>query len=335
MATPNFPAANAMKNPYLANVLDRMTNGAEMRRVSVESQALLMSLRATGLAQPATILNFNPVALALDGGIGFKVPSIIDEVVKDDDRFHYKYEGRTYKATVLTITDPKTFLQPKDVKELDGVPSAMYDVKACKQIEIAHCFYVAFTLGMLGNQTGMGGVVIFEGPRRTLEHAEGKKKFEIRMPKYIPLPNKTREYTTEPRDFDECVADALKIQRRYCNLQTQQAQSYWDQEDQRGNVTPIHRIWHQYEMDMGWRQTPAPWVTLSAENAKTCAGCGEPQKRVDAYFCHKCARPYEPFEAYKAGELGIEHPSLNRCDAKQWDEIRKIEAKRKALREGL
>lgn len=335
MATPNFPAANAMKNPYLANVLDRMTNGAEMRRVSVESQALLMSLKATGLAQPATILNFNPVALALDGGIGFKVPSIIDEVVKDDDRFHYKYEGRTYKATVLTITDPKTYLQPKDVKELDGVPSAMYDVKACKQIEIAHCFYVAFTLGMLGNQTGMGGVVIFEGPRRTLEHAEGKKKFEIRMPKYIPLPNKTREYTTEPRDFDECVADALKIQRRYCNLQTQQAQSYWDQEDQRGNVTPIHRIWHQYEMDMGWRQVAAPWVTMNNEPTVTCQGCGEPKKRVDAYFCHKCARVYDPLVAYMAKEIPASHIAMERIADAEWPKVRKEEERRKALRTGL
>ena len=100
MGSPNFNPINPLANPYITNVLDRMTNGKEMRRLLVERQALLASLEATGLAQPATILNFNPVALSLDGGIGFKVPSILDESVDDADRFRVKYEGREYRATV-------------------------------------------------------------------------------------------------------------------------------------------------------------------------------------------------------------------------------------------
>ena len=102
MGSPNFAPSNPMQNQYISNVLDKMTNGKEMRRLAVERQALLTSLKATGLAQPATIINFNPVALGLDGGIGFKVPSILDEAVRDEDRFIYKFEGREYKGTVLT-----------------------------------------------------------------------------------------------------------------------------------------------------------------------------------------------------------------------------------------
>ena len=334
MGSPSFSAVNPMANPELNGWLSRRIDGKGMRALKVERETLLMSLKATGLAQPATILNFNPVPLSLDGGIGFKIPSIVDESVKEENRFHCKHDNRTYRASVLTIKEPRVYPQIKDVKVEEGVESGVYDMKACKQIEIAHCFLVAYTAGT-PSSSGMGGVVVFEGDRRLLDRTE-KKKISVRVPNFVRLPNKTREYITEPADFDELVVEALTLQRRYCNGQTQQAQNFWDQGDEeRKNITVVHRIWHQYEMEMGWRQVAAPWVTMSNEATVTCEGCGEPRKRVDAYFCFKCARPYDPFEAYKAGELGIEHPSLNRCDAKQWGEIRKLEAARKALREGL
>jgi hypothetical protein len=334
MGSPTFAAINPLANPYITNVLDKMTNGKEMRRLMVERQALLASLEATGLAQPATILNFNPVALSLDGGLGFKVPSILDDSVDDAARFRVKFEGHDYKASVITVRSPKTFTQIKDVREDDGVAQGVYEVKACKQIEIAHNFLVAYTSGT-PSSSGMGGVVIFEGDLKQFGPEHKNLNVKIKVPEFIRLPNRTREYITKPKSFSECLESALKLQRVYCNGQTQQAQGFWDNEDERKNITPIHRIWHQYEVDMGWRQTPAPWVTLTNENAVTCEGCGEQKKRVTAYFCHKCARPYQPFEAYVAGELSIEHPSLNRCDAKQWTEIRAIEKKRKALREGV
>ena len=334
MGSPNFSAANPLQNQYISNVLDKMMNGKEMRRLSIERQALLTSLKVTGLAQPATIINFNPVALGLDGGIGFKVPSIIDEAVRDEDRFIYKFEGREYKGTVLTIKEPKTFPQIKDVKVEDEVANGVYEVKACKQIEMAHNFFVAYTLGVLGSSTGMGGVVIYEGDRRVLDR-EKTKRLTIRVPNYIRLENRTREYLTEPKDFDEVAGEALKLQRRYCNQQTQEAQAYWDKEDQRGNITPIHRVWHQYEMDMGWRQTAAPWVTLTNENIETCPGCGESQKRVDAFFCWKCNRVYDPMAAYMAKEIPVSHPSMERIAEKDWPTVIKEESRRKALRTGL
>lgn len=334
MGSPSFSAVNPAANPELNGWLSRRIDGKSMRALKIEREALLLSLKATGLAQPATILNFNPVPLALDGGIGFKVPSVSDESVIEENRFHCKYQGRAHRASVLTIKEPRVYPQIKDVKVEEGVESGVYDMKACKQIEIAHCFLVAYTQGT-PSSSGMGGVVVFEGDRRALERTE-KKRLAIRIPNFVQLPNRTREYITEPADFEDTVAAALEMQRRYYNNQMQQAQNYWDQGDEeRKNITTVHRTWHQYGMDMGWTQIAAPWVTQANEGTVLCEGCGEPRKRVDAYFCFKCARPYDPFSAYIAGELGIDHPSLNRCDAKQWAEIRKTELGRKALREGL
>ena len=334
MGSPGFGASNPALNPYINSVLDKMTNGKEMRRLNVERQALLTSLKATGLAQPATILNFNPIPLALDGGVGFKVPSILDDSVNDEDRLRFKYEGREYKATVVTIREPKTFTQIKDVKVEDEIPSGIYDIKACKQIEIAHCFYVAYTMGMLGSATGMGGVVVFEGDRRALNRQDKQKRIEIKVPTFIRLANNTREYFTEPADFEEEMSKTLKMQRIYSNIQTQQAQAYWDQGDEeRKNITQVHRTWHQHEINMGWRQEPAPWITLTTQHTETCVGCSEPKKRVDAYFCHKCQRVYDPLAAYMAREIPVTHMAMERIADSDWPKVHKEEARRKAIRE--
>ena len=136
------------------------------------------------------------------------------------------------------------------------------------------------------------------------------------------------------KDLEDCVSEALDMQRRYCNAQTQQAQTYWDQEKERGNITSIHRIWHQYEMDMGWRQQAAPWITLQNDSQETCLGCGEAKKRVEAFFCHKCNRVYDPIAAYMAKEIPITHPAMDRLKDTDWPKVHKEEARRRALREG-
>jgi hypothetical protein len=336
MGTPAFTPVNPMANPELNGWLSRRIDGKAMRALKVEREALLMSLKATGLAQPATILNFNPVPLSLDGGIGFKVPSIVDEAVKDENRFHWKHEGRNYRASVVTIKEPRVYPQIKDVKVEEGVESGVYDMKACKQIEIASCFLVAYTQGT-PSSSGMGGVVVFEGDRRVLERAEDRKKrTSIRVPNFVRLPNRTREYITEEADLEEAITAALSTQRRYCNSQTQQAQNFWDQGDEeRKNITVVHRIWHQFEMDMGWRQTVAPWVTLTNEAVETCPQCGNPKKRVDAFACWSCQRIYDPLTAYMAKEIPVSHPAMERIQDADWPKVRKEEERRKALRSGL
>jgi hypothetical protein len=334
MGSPNFAQVNPNDNPHIRDYMKAQAavEGRSMQALRIERESLLASLKATGQAQPATILWFNPVAGSLDGGINLKVRSINDPHVLEDDIATFKYAGRTYKAVVVPIKEPIIFSRIKDVMVQGDREYGVYEPRACKQVEIAHHFLASYTTGT-PNSSGMGGILAFEGDRRHLPTTS--KKASIKVPQKLQLPNGWCEYLTEVTDFDSALAQTLDLQKSFCATSTQQAQSFWDQEDQRGNITTVHRIWHQYELDMGWRQTPAPWVTMQHENAVTCEGCGESKKRVDAYFCHKCQRPYNPFEAYKAAEIPIAHPSLDRCSATEWVEIRKIEAKRKAMREGL
>jgi hypothetical protein len=83
---------------------------------------------------------------------------------------------------------------------------------------------------------------------------------------------------------------------------------------------------------MGWRQNPAPWVTLTHEHTETCVGCGEPKKRVDAFFCWKCNRVYNPLEAYFAREISATHPAMERVLDVDWPKVHKEEARRVAIR---
>lgn len=335
MGSPTFAASNPGLNPHLASYLANRIDGKSMRALKIERDALLMSLKATGQAQPATILNFNPLPLRMDGGIEFSVPSFNSPAVPDKEKLKFTYKNRDYFATALTIREPRVYPQITDVKKEEDVEVGVYAVKACKQIEIAHAFRVSYTFGS-PNSSGMGGVLIFEGDKKVLTRIDEKTgRVKLKVPTYVPLPNKTREYFCEDKFLDEELATMLEMQKRYCQAQTLQAQTFWDQEDQRGNITDVHRIWHQYEMDMGWRTVAAPWITLQHENAQTCDGCGEPKKRATAFFCHKCGRFYDPLTAYFAGEMPLDHKDANRITSPDdWAKIRAEETRRKHLREG-
>ena len=98
MGTPTFAASNPGQNQFLREYLTNRIDGKAMRALKVERESLIASLKATGQAQPATIMNFNPVPLRLDGGINFKVPSIIDRAVLEADEFTCSYKGRKYRG---------------------------------------------------------------------------------------------------------------------------------------------------------------------------------------------------------------------------------------------
>ena len=333
MGSPSFNSTAIGQNPFLNRWLTERIDGKAMRALKVEREAAVMAVKATGQAQPATVVNFNPVTLRLDGGITFSVPSVISDAVPEKELLHFTYKGVKHKATAVSIKEPYPFAKIKDVKKEDDVEVGVYDIKICKQIEIAHSFHASYTFGTQSS-SGMGGVLIFQGDRKALQRKDENGRIVLKVPTYLELPNRTREYYCEDKYLDEQLATCLETQKKYCQAQTQQAQTFWDQEDQRGNITDVHKIWHQFELDMGWRTNPAPWITLTHENAETCEGCGEPKKRATAFFCHKCARPYHPLEAYMAGEIGVDHPAMNRVAPTEWPAIREEEKRRKALREG-
>jgi len=92
----------------------------------------------------------------------------------------------------------------------------------------------------------------------------------------------------------------------------------------------VHLIWAQFGLDMGWRQTPVDWQLSQSEPEDTCEGCGLARKRATAYFCHACARPYDPLRCYLDGELAFDSVHMQRISDDNWPLVVAEEKKRRA-----
>lgn len=327
---PDFTGA---RNPNIAEWQRKRSgiDGKSMRALTMESAALLESLRATKQALPATILWFNPVAGAIDGGVGQfigKIPSILDTAIRDENRMRFNWKGKKYAATVLTIRNPMIYPWIKDVTKEEGFEVGVYQPAACKQIEIAYAYYASYAEGVHFN-SAMGGVIAFEGDRKLLAQSGD---FEIEVPKFVQLSNGKREYITEPRKFSEMLGAALSTQKAYSESECQAAQTCWDDEKRRGEITNTMRVWCQYQLDMGYRHVPPSWLTEQNIVEETCGGCGTARKRATAYFCHQCNRVYDPLVAYMDKEIPMSHPSMDRVKDADWAKVQTEEAARRKRR---
>lgn len=341
MSDIDFQEVSPAANPNIAAFVAQRRgsiDGRQQKALQLKRKSMLQAAAASGTAKPATILNFNPVPLRLEGGLPYKVPSIVDSFVPEDLKLKVHYKGKIYRAHMLTIREPFPFAQITDVNLKQGEDLAdgvgVYDCKLCKPIEIVHHFLVSSHLGA-SDSTNMGGVVVFEGDKHKIwdsEKKEIKKGVKLGVPTFVKLEDNTREYFIEIKIFDEMVAATLELQRQYCDRQMQMASVYHSGgDDSSKNITEIHRVWHQYALDMGWKQSPEPWLHSSNDPEETCTGCGAGKKRAEAFFCHACNRPYDPLKAYLAGEIGIESVHMRRITKpEEVAQVRKHEAAMKA-----
>jgi hypothetical protein len=352
---PTFEAQHLHTNPNIHRYVNQMTDGVQARALALKRISTIASLKATGIAKTASICNFNPVCLRIEGGINYKVPagkeqvievlgdgiverdlrfeakvpSMVDPSVPESLKLEFPYQGRRYKASIVTLRDPHLYPKIIDVyktPEQDlGDGRGVYDIAVCKQIEIAHAYWTTYNVGA-HDSSGMGGVLMFEGDQWAL------KSDTILVPQFVTLPNGAREYYAEPRDLGETLAECLDTQKRYYDNQMQIGQSYHDDPDQRKNITMVHRIWAQWGLDMGFREKPVDWLLSVDDPTETCDGCGSAKKRALAYFCHACARPYDPFRAYMDKELPYESAHMGKLTDEQWPIVNAEEQRRRSLR---
>jgi hypothetical protein len=299
-------------------------DGAAMRRLRVQRDAHLEALKSSGQLQPATILNFNPITLTVESGlIQYSVPpvTIAPGLAK---RIELKLGEKKYSPTALVVRDPRLYFPLRSVQKNGDEIERDYDVKSALPLEQAYQFYKTYN-DEGGNN--VGGVVVFQGDTNIFK----KVPETIKVPKWKMLPNNTDMYFTVEEDFTEVLRRALDKQRAYCDLQLQNAQTYYDDPDQRKNVTNVHRTWAQYALDMGWKEKKPDWLMTTRDNEATCTACGTFKKKADAHFC-VCGVPYDPFRSYMDGFLDIANVHLNRITPEQWKAVRKEEEKRKQLR---
>lgn len=327
---PEFNVINPNANPNIAEYINKQINGRQMKALALKRITEIQRLRAQGRAKPASILNFNPVPLRLESGLPVgKVPSIIDPSIPDDRKLEFEYKSRKYKATIVTIDTPHfypwitdVFKSPEQGLE-DGV--GVYDIKHCLQIEMAYDFWQDYN-GQTFNAITMGGVVAFQGDRHAL-----KSDF-LDIPTPMVLENYEREFVTERKPIGEVIAQALDTQKNYYDLQIMTGSNYWNDPDNRKNISNAHLIWAQYGLDMGYREKPVDWHVSTDEPDDTCGGCGAAKKRALAVFCHACNRPYDALAAFLGDEIGFDSSYLNRISDEDWPKVLAHENRRRTRR---
>jgi len=272
-----------------------VTMGAGMQRLTVQRQSAYMDLKNSGRLKAATVINFNPISLKVhDGHVPWRIPAGTDENKKG---VKVPYGKLMYEASYFTVREPAFVPWIEDVKKPaadDENAAGIYKPVFLLPIELLNQFRIEYT-DPSRNMTG--GVLVIEGDI----HSFTKSKGMIRVPKTLRLPDGTISYSSEEKSLTEELAACLDMQKTRCEFMIQQGDEYNQNEQERKNITPVHRAWYKFAMTMGWKTKEAAWMSATMEPEETCVGCGKGVPPTAAFFC-ECGRPFNPLAAFLAGE---------------------------------
>jgi hypothetical protein len=300
-------------------------NGAAMRAVAEKIRSERQRIAASGLLKPWTIINFNPIELTVECAlVRYKVPA----AGKSQKTVKFKNKHGEVSGSFLTIREaivrPKIRNVQKPQVEGDD-PIAEYEAMTILPVEQAYLFWHEFFKG----ENPVGGVLCLEGD----SHLFSRKIEEVRVPDFVTLADRTRQYFGTPIAFDEVLDDVLHTQRNYCNGILAAAHSMANDEEQARNINNGHRAWADFALRSGWIQQIPAWVFASVDQRDICKGCGAVKKHPNALFC-SCGRPYDAFAAFMAGE-NVPLSYLVTLPAEQLKKVKEEQARRKKLEEEL
>lgn len=318
------------KNPQIQTYVQTSVNGKAAAAREAKRQSKLRALALSGIVKPATLLNFNPFPISSpEGGMRVTVPACNDKNVPDDMKLAFQFKGKQYLCTYVTVRNAEVYPRITDVRSEDDELVGQYDFDECHPMEIIHAMYVRAAVGAQ-DSLQMHGVIMFVGDKHALKKPDGKKNepLIVQVPKFEILADRRRQFFAEPQEFAKLLDSTLTLQKTYCDMQLQLAGAYNDDPEQRKNITSVHRTWHQFALDMGWKEKPAAWMVSIDDPTDTCIGCGAARARADAFFCHKCNRPYDAYAAFMAGE-DVPQSYLVAYKGDQWNDIVKESKRRK------
>jgi hypothetical protein len=290
--------------------------------------------RYWGPCAPATIVNLNPIALTLSGGLERYTVPIAGE--GNNLPIKIKYKGREFKASYVTFTEPFLYDIMRDFEESGSDVYVKTDVGYVPPVGLVHQFYAHYVIGAVDYQR-MGGIIIFEGGVHTLEHLH-KNADMIRVPSVESQLDSQKRfvYASVERKFADVVAETLMMQREFANgVIARGHQYYTSQSDmERQRLTSYHILWHNWAMDQGYKREPEEWASERLEDspdiqAVHCPSCYERQKNPAQYFCSNCNTAFDACEAFLAGKpVPDDQLSIYPQGSKQFDAIL-VEKKRR------
>jgi len=293
-----------------------------------------------GPCAPATVINFNPVRISLQGELQDQFVPAAGASLK---KVTIPYKGRTFVGSYVTLTSPKVWSVIIGTENIEGLDSPAIKVDYISPVGIAYQLYSHYIGGGSRDADDMGGIVIFEGDIHVLEAKRQERAgAKIRVPVVDELLSDRDKvaYVIEERFLDECLEDALTRQRRYASAIIEEGHRFAtsSSEELRNQKSSYHVLWHNYALKMGYKEKAEPWASEVLQDspgtqAIFCPGCRNKQMDPQQHFCERCNAPFDAFKSFMAGQP-VPLQYLESYEGEKWDAIR-TEAQRRAAKRAL
>lgn len=298
---------------------------AKMRRAELD-----------GHFAPFTVINFNPVALALEGILKrYKVPSPDDRRLPVDvQRVTLAFRGGERVGHALTIREPLIYGRMSGAKGTDAPGEVIpeQEVTEMLPLAIAYAFLEHYSpiFAVRSDKMvaappkparRMYGVLAFEGDVHTLEPhrlQQSNRIIKVPLARVLTIGRSNRRvYEAVEFSLDEYLEKMFEGQKRYADLVISRAQQKFTEGKAREEIGVAERTWYRFAIRMGW--TPAPkdpdktWLNelisltlpegdgTAGVTLRKCPGCRAIEPEPDTPFCPKCNRPMDTFKTFMAG----------------------------------
>lgn len=303
-----------LENPATAQTKLSNSKSARARQLAIRNKvAELQTLtrkvgdRWEGPCAPATVINLNPVALTLQGELArFTVP-----VAGAGLKINLKFRGRAFTASYVTFSTPHVWFRITGTENdaIAGIGSFTGTPDYIPPIGLAHQFFAHYVEGAEDAQY-MGGILIFEGDIHTLEKIKPQGSVLVPWRQMAPDGSGNVSYGVEEKSLDECLEKALTQQRRYAESVIAEGHRFATSQadDIRNQLNNYHRLWHNWAMDRGYKETAEPWASERLQDspgvqAIFCPDCRQKQTSPEQFFCPNCNAPFDACKAYLAGKV--------------------------------
>jgi len=304
-------STQVLEHPALPSEIQQGIGESARQRLELRDQRLT-ELEVRGEIKPATILNLLPFRLSLGSGL---IPYEVAAAPEAKPFF-----------TVYTVDTCRSYPTFKGNREMsDKSLKPTWDVNIILPVqqvmEFKH-YYMGETEE--DHATKDGGVVVFEGEFKDLT-----PKSEVKSPQFL-FRKRNRYITFETRVLGDLIKEAEVVMKSRALAIIQQADVWYDDREKRRNIQAPERRWHDLALRRQWITTPRPWRTGHVEMEQRCPRCRE--QYVSTTGVCKCSYVVDPFAAYMAGEILVDHVRMSTLTADQWKKVKAEQTSREAAR---
>ena len=284
---------------------DPGTRYTMQQRATLEKQ-----IKQTGADRPVTLLNLNPTTLQINGGMLFT--EVIPACPLDKPYVIY-----VFRETRWTHKDSGVGLD--NVHRIDPFPV------------IPKVLAAEYMREYQQEKDGFGGVICYVGDR---DPATIKKGEKVMVP-VVTYVEGELVMVEEERDFHELLAKVVTKRNQSLLRDIQQANGWYENDEQRKNVNDSHRDKARMAKREGLIPQLPRWVLddsmLTEKQPDGCPIC-RVVPLAGAIMCVNCSHVFDVLAAYRWGKIAYGSVEFDRLSAAEWKLANELKTERDKAR---